>query len=239
MSLYPIFSPVGAAPYPSISTEHSRWRADAENVTIVTGVSVWADISLVGDGDNDLVQATTAEQPVWSATSGPNSTAGITFDGSDDGLVCASGMASIDTKWHFFMIFKNISQTGLDVQVAISNTKDPMRGHESGTDDIAQHLGGASYANHVTCTDGTWFLYDSFIYESSTTSAARLNNGTAVTGEAPGSIGAWTGLRLGRAWNDADEANMACAEFIIFTDQVTGSDLTALMAYFSDYYKLF
>lgn len=51
------------------------------DVTVETGVSLWADQS--GQG-NDVLQATTSKQPAYDAATGK-----LTFDGSDDELLAA------------------------------------------------------------------------------------------------------------------------------------------------------
>lgn len=67
------------------------WDADSRywgangNMTISTGVSSWKDIV----GAFDAAQATGSAQPVFSSTSF-NGGPGITFDGSDDQLMCNS-----------------------------------------------------------------------------------------------------------------------------------------------------
>ena len=86
-------------------------------------------------------------------------------------------------------------------------------------------------------TVGTFFLLDSFF--SGASSHQRLNNGSEVTGGNPGTGNNITGYRLGCEWDGSNDTPMDLCEFIIFTAEVTGGDLTALMAYFSDRYGLF
>lgn len=64
------------------------YEADAANVTIVTGVSQWVDLS--GNGRH-LAQATGTAQPTFNgADANFGGRASIAFDGSNDILVCAS-----------------------------------------------------------------------------------------------------------------------------------------------------
>ncbi len=58
----------------------ARWRAD-QGTTIATGVSQWDDMS--GNGHHQI-QATGSKQPALALTGGPNGTACITADGSND-----------------------------------------------------------------------------------------------------------------------------------------------------------
>ena len=72
------------------------WYYFAENITQVTGVSVWGDKS--GNG-NDLLQADTTKQPVLDVD-------GITFDGVDDFLI---GAFTNVRPVQIYCVFKNVS----------------------------------------------------------------------------------------------------------------------------------
>ena len=225
------------APYPTISNEHSRWRADQGVTTSGGSVSQWDDISLVGDGDNNLVQGTGANQPSHSATGGPAGDGSITFDGSNDDLLVASGMASFAQPLHFFLLVKQLSYTASDFLLNGTNAADYAIRCNGPTDKIAQDATGGSYSNHVVMTSGTWFLLDSFF--SGANSFQRLNNGSKVDADNPGTGNSATQIRLGSEDDGTNEVHMEIAEFVFFTAEITGSDLTTLMAYFSDRYGLF
>ena len=225
------------APYPTISNEHSRWRADQGVTTSGGSVSAWNDISLVGDGDNNWAQGTGANQPTHSTTGGPAGDGSITFDGSNDDLLVASGMASFAQPLHFFLLVKQLSYTASDFLLNGTNAADYAIRCNGPTDSVAQDATGGSYSNHVVMTSGTWFLLDSFF--SGASSYQRLNNGTKESGENPGTGAAQTRMRLCAEGDGGNEGNFEIAELVFFTAEVTGADLTALMAYFSDRYGLF
>jgi hypothetical protein len=206
-------------------------------------VSVWADISAVGDGDNDLVQAATANQPAYDATGGPAGDGMITFDGSNDQLKCPSGMATWNQPAHYFLLVKQISFVSTDVWVAEENSQHNAIRNNGTTDQVAQTANGSGhYSNHVVMTSGTFFLLDSFF--SGASSHQRLNNGSVVegTGVASGNPGSGSDndfMVLGGENDTSNAANIDVCEFVFFTAEVTGGDLTTLMAYFSDRYGLF
>jgi hypothetical protein len=66
-----------------ISTVFWLDAAQSSTLTISTGVSTWADRK--GGGVN-AVQATSANQPAYSATAFPGSLPGVLFDGSNDAM---------------------------------------------------------------------------------------------------------------------------------------------------------
>jgi len=227
----------GAAAYPAISSEHSRWRAD-QGITVATGVSQWDDISLVGDGDNDFVQADTAEQPSYNATGGPAGDGSMTFDGSNDHLRISSGMASLGQPLHYFLLAEQISFTATDVWIqAGPDSRYQTVRNNGASPKVSQDATGGAYSNHVSMTLGTFFLLDSFF--SAGSSYQRLNNGSKVSSGNPGAGLSDTDLSFGAEGNNSNPTNFEVCEFIIFSAEVTGTDLTALMAYFSDRYGLF
>lgn len=91
-----------------------QWvRADL-GVTLDTGVSVWADQS--GKGRN-YVQATAGAQPAYSGSDATlNGQASMTFDGTDDKLVCSPFTlpAPATTPTWVWLIVKSITWTHLD-----------------------------------------------------------------------------------------------------------------------------
>jgi hypothetical protein len=237
MSLYPIFSPAaGLTEYPSISSEHSRWRAD-QGITTATGVSQWDDISTVGDGDNNWVQGTGGSQPSYNASGSPAGDGSLTFDGSNDSMRVASGMASYGQPLHFFMVAKQISYTATDAFAnAVNNSYFGIR-NNGASPNVSQDATGGSYSNHVSMTLGTWFLLQAFF--SGANSFMRLNDAAIEDDDDPGTGNAATQMRLAAEDDGTNTANIEIAEFVFFTAEVTSTDLTTLMAYFSDRYGLF
>ena len=130
----------------------TQWvRADL-GVTVVTGVSNWADQS--GNG-RDYVQATGSAQPALNAADATlDNQATITGDGSNDFLACDGFSPGIPL--YCWIIFKQISWTLNDRLVGATSGTGPRITQTATTPDL-RPANAANGGINAAGTIGTWF----------------------------------------------------------------------------------
>jgi hypothetical protein len=94
-----------------ISTVFWLDAAQSSTLTISTGVSTWADRK--GGGVN-AVQATSANQPAYSATAFPGSLPGVLFDGSNDAMDISTTAMQNQTHGVYWVWSRSGAGTGSD-----------------------------------------------------------------------------------------------------------------------------
>jgi hypothetical protein len=237
MSLYPLISPAaGATEFPSLTNLKWRHRADTGVTESSNLVSAWTDM----EGDADLTAAG-GQRPTLDATGGPNGTAEITFNGSANRLF-VDGITAIGAgPFHHFLICKTIAWGDVDSIVGMLGSGNAQIETSGTSPDVQHDFTGGGSTNAIDMTVGTYFLLQSFV-DGTTGSFTDLNNGSVtVTGGNPGGNDEFTRYVLGAQDNGA--ANFwngsICEAAHVAGSRVAGAELTALMAYFSDYYGLF
>lgn len=204
------------------------WRAD--EVTIVTGVSSWTDLS---GNSNDLTQATTTKQPTWAADSGPNSTPAISFDGVDDFLRATFTLAQ---PYHLFLV---VQPTASATSAGNETVCDGAVGNSgriwtSATDVLTFSTDGSNTLSQSVDEDAWHWLE---VLAATTSSSFIADDNAADTGNV--GTGSPGGLCLG-LFGDQISGPLDCivAEVILTDAAVTGDDLTALRSYIADRYGL-
>ena len=211
------------------------WYRGDLGVTIATGVSEWADQS--GNG-HDLVQATGANQPTYGATL-INSQPGMTLDGTNDSLSC-TGLSQAQPL-HSFIVYRPITWVDNDIILGFDSTSDleaamQTSGGASPETSIRQ---GESFVCTVSPTLETAYLLQSFL--SGASSFLALNDGAADQVPAPqANTATLDHIALGtkNPVSTTQCGNFEICELIICTAQITGADLTSLMAYINARYAL-
>ena len=219
---------------PQTSLEH-HYRADT-GVTVATGVSSWED----QNGSADFAQATTADQPAYSDTSGANGLEGFTFDGVDDWITTAS--IAVQQPAHVFMVASQVTWTAEDhIWAGI----DGAGGHGNQfTQDYYSSSPGVGIAMNTLpiCKNNdfildTFFLWDVLLDGAS--SHITANAGTPSTGTGQADFDFRFGMTLGaNGAGDGRWSNIIVSELLLYSAEITGSPLTSLQTYLNDQYEL-
>lgn len=217
--------------FPTIASLELRVRADD---VATTGSRITQMNDLSGNGYN-LVEVSSSG-PTLSATGGPNGTPVAQFDGAADYLR-ATGMTTWGaTEKHGFFIISQDTWVDGDFIYRYRGGNESVRQLGS-TPQIKQDDGGTA-GNTVSPTLGTFYLLQSF-HDGTTSSFQQLNDGSPVTGTDPGAISGTEEFYIGASDVPDRYTDINVAEVALFNSEVTGTDLTGLMAYFSARYGLF
>lgn len=154
-----------------------------------TPVSSWTN----GQGGTALTQATGDNQPAYSATSGPNSQPGVTFDGTNDSLQAAIGTKSQPQS--YVIIFRNITNGSFEwIFDSMSASDRNLLGQNSSA---AWEL----YAGTVQVagtTDTT--AHAALAYYNGASSVLELDN-TNIISANPGTQSLGTGITVGARYD--------------------------------------
>ncbi len=184
-----------------------------------TPVGTWSDAS--GAGHN-LTQATTANKPAWSATSGPASHPCVTSDGVNDELQAAFTLAQ---PTQVFVIWKAITLAfGTGIMDGVGGNK--LRIYEGSSTAFVMNAGTDLTVNNLTPTlfhMGTaLFNGGSSTYKQDGVSKASGNAGSATSG----------GLTLFTFGDgSSNPINASVCEVIIFPSAVSAFNENAILEY--------
>ncbi len=178
----------------------TAWYKAGRGVTIVTGVSNWADQSL---NARDLVQATTNKQPAFSATAGPNSTAAITGDGSNDNLKVTGGFTFAQPEQLFIVVKWNGVFASAEDPFD-GNAGNSMRMRRNNTTQVVI-TSSNDLANSGFSTLTSWHYYTTLF---SGVNSYIKQDGTTIAG--PGNAGVVSGSGL-QLFTFGDGASDPCA----------------------------
>lgn len=228
MSLFPVFSPGGEVPFPTITGLLFRVRADL-GITKDGGdfVSQWDDQSASAA---HLTEAT--NKPVW-VDALVNGKPAVRFDGTNDKLVSGS-FTSTSQPHHTFVVFNSV--TWATVEAIMVGTSNNFYVDQNGTTPEVKQRAQGSAGNAVSATVGTFFLVSSFF--SGAASYQALNNAASVGPSNTGTGGAVTTLALGSEVAGSNFGNVEIAEAMLYNAEITGTDLTDLKSYFNSRYAL-
>jgi hypothetical protein len=217
-------------------------RADLGVTLNGSTVSAWADQSSAG---NHASQGTAANQPTYSATSGPGSTSGITFDGTADYLA-ANGVASTfsgtDKAWTVILSAKLPSgSTRVPWASASSVAGNPIMYVEApfgaGTDTfrpIRRDDAGAIVAPTYTVTGAADNSWRGFQFNCSGTAMTIRNNGTTTASQSLDvglqTLDRWS-LGAVLAASPSSFSNAVMAEVIVYSRALTTDESTQIYNY--------
>jgi hypothetical protein len=232
MSLFPIVAPVTSAFLPTDITGLQAWyKADA-GITKDGGdqVSAWVDQS---GNSLDLAQGTAADQPTW-IDSRTNGLPAVHFDGTEhiDGATFAS---AITQPAHTFALVKKHSNTTGDrliVTVPDGTTGPIYRDAGSGNISASNHIADGAVVNAGT----SLYRLVSIVWNGTSTTN-QLNVDTPAT-SATNISGNLVEVSLGGYSNGGNESDVDIAEYLVYDDEITSTDLTNLQDYFKDRYAL-
>ena len=229
MSLLPVYSPTydSEVPFPSISGLRVHLRADLGITKDGSDkVATWADQS--GNG-LDFTQPDYADwKPVWLATSGTGQPT-IRFDGSNDNLNTGT-ISSQAGPHYFFVVFKQLSWVD-NQYLYVNNTTGVVLEQNTTSAQVSQYNGTNPLAADLT----NYWLHRNFLNSGS--SSAALND--AIPNVVTALTQACTSMQLGGRENGSACANVEIAEFVWYDAEVTGTDLSNMLAYFSSRYGIF
>lgn len=213
----------------SIANLVARYRADL-------GVSKdGADLVAQWDdqkGSRDLAEAT--NKPKWF-DSQINGHPIIRFDGVNDVLDETGGTVSFPI--HFFFVVKQLSHASADTLFAgAEDAGNSLRYQQTASTPETRYEMGGGAGTTISPTLNTAFLIH-FYANSTTEHWHSLNDGAEVVGNG-GTRTLLSGLRLGAEAGPGNFANIEFAEFLYYSAEVAGADLTNLRNYFSTRYSL-
>ena len=199
-------------------------------------VSQWDDQA--GVEPRHLKNANSGKQPVWSATSGPNGQAAITFDGSNDYLITdVWSTAIVDQPATIFGVFKFNTWTRYERFVT---TKTPANSLVIDQDDVSPKIGFVAGA--YSCQDGNAALgtFNLHVgYFSGASSTHTVNDHLPTTGNPGTGNGDYKQLVMGIDDNLVNlAADLVVAEVFLYNKAITGSDLTDLKSYINSRYAM-
>jgi hypothetical protein len=216
-------APAGGAPsFLTSDGETELWYiSDADNVTIVTGVSQWNDMS--GHSRN-LLQATGADQPTF------NSSTGIAFDGTSDYLETAA-FTAISPPLTLYLVFLMpayqqwstlFSYNGSPVVRIVETWESGRLEFSDGTYDLQL----------TSVPINTWGVITIIVNGAS--SSIQLNDHTPVTGTM--STAALNGFAAGTY--SSDFAYVTFKEIIVRSVAETSDNKTSVIDYLMTTYSI-
>lgn len=168
-----------------------QWLRSDLGITVVTGVSAWADQS--GKG-NDAIQGTGTAQPAYNAADATiGNRPSVTGDGSNDVLTIAGLTVDLATEeLYLCFIVNQVTWTSGDTWSSGSGVTMP-RWSQSGASPNVVQLASASGNGNTAAALGTWVRAEGFWSATAGTSYTKIA-GTTVSGGNPG-----TGTRTASA----------------------------------------
>ena len=210
---------------PSDIANLAAWYRADQGITIATGVSQWNDIS--GNGRH-LTQATGANQPTFGATSGPNSTPALTFDGSND--VLSATFSAINQPLHCFAIMRTNNIPAASGFISGGASGERFIAGNTASTNVLNYWGGTGivYSHSDTTNHFLWEV----LVNGASSSVIRGN-----TAAGTGSVGSNTmsGVTLGQMPGNG-YTNCILSEVAIYSAQISGTNLTNLRAYYASRY---
>lgn len=229
----------GGASAPETALDHvaasavlSYHRADLGITLNGSNVSAWADQS--GNAHN-YAQGTAGAQPAYQVTGGPNSTAGILFDGTDDLLVntTLAFPSPSTTPTMIWMVVEQVSWTNNDTLIgANSATLAGLIYQVTASPQIVQYSGSNGTANSgltVGSPKRVYAYYDN-VGDNRLKAAGTTATMTGIVG-----TNSATGRTIGGR-QAANFANMRIMELLYMNRDFTGSEESDLDAYVTSRY---
>ena len=192
-----------------------------EDVTIATGISAVVDRM----GNKDLEQATTAEQPAW-VESGMAGRPVAQFDGTDDTLKSVSTWSALSQPFTIAAAVQSISGS---FDTLIGEYANAWRGLAIDASKWSIYDGSTNLLSSTSFDTSTHVFVNKFL-TGAATDEIRLDGVSDVIGAGGGAL-TLTGLTVGANGGGSNYANFYLGELMIYTDEVTGSDLTDLENY--------
>lgn len=202
----------------------NRWTFRAEDVTLATGISAVTDRM----GNKNLVQSTSWKQPA-QVLSGINSLPVANFDGADDQLDTDGTWSALSHPFTMAGVFKfNWLGSASAIFTGTTNAVEVGQDRSNFTMQAGSTLTSSSGAD----TSAHYFVSR---HQTSTNAELRIDGASEATGD-DGTL-TLSGLQIGVDATLA-YASMYLAELLVYSADVTGSDLTRLENYFASTYAI-
>lgn len=207
--------------------------AQSSTLTISTGVSTWADRK--GGGVN-AVQATSTNQPAYSATAFPGSLPGVLFDGSNDVMdISTTAMQNQTHGVYWVMSRSGAGSVGDDYKPSISVLASAGQGTDRGSLHYVKNSNslGACYPYYGGPVQASYDLSSGTAYsnnvgnimafQSNTTGWGVWRNGTleSTTNTIATPDNTNVGYALGRQYNVSRASNIVIGEVIMVQSTTT------------------
>jgi len=219
--------------------------ANSSTITIATGVATWADRK--GSGVN-AVQATTANQPSYSATAFPGSLPGVLFDGSNDVMDISTTAMQNQTHGVYWVWSRSGAGTGVDVyRPSIGVLASAGQGADRGSLHYVKNSNnfGACYPYYQGAALANYDLISGTVYannvgnimafQSNTTGWGVWRNGTieSTTNIIATPDNTNVGYSLARQYTSSRASNIVIGEVIMVqtTDTITRQKIEGYLAW--------
>jgi hypothetical protein len=219
-----------SASFPTLASLVARYRADL-GVTKdgSNNVATWADQS--GNG-HDLTEGT--NKPTWVANQ-INGLPILRFNGTNQKLSNTNASFDLAQPIHYFFVWNPGSfGTASKYLLSSNSTATHFVDGDGATSQKLQMYGGG-VGPKITVPAGTPILLEMLFNNAS--SFAKINGAGTQTGTTS-TNGLTDGIFIGSAWDSSSFMPMDIAEIVICSAEITGSELTALKAYFTAAYGL-
>lgn len=235
---------VPAGPRSAVAVTNS---STATPLTIVTSVSAYWWL-LVASGNvtesggsvsqvNDLsgnarhfTQGTSLNRPTFSTTSGPNSGAGITMDGSEDFLVSPSIDLPAPGTTNFYDVFVLKQVTWVANDRIVSHPSGTLQIRQAGTTPALTMNNTTGVNSNTAATLNNWFWLAAK-FTGSTSDSLEVGT-TLVTGASAGTNDPASGSSsIGAVAGGSTAANFVWCERVSFAGTPTGTEITNLKKY--------
>lgn len=203
-----------------------QWCRADQGITIATGLSQWDDLS--GNSKN-YIQATGGAQPTWGATSGPNNTPALTFDGIDDVLTTTLSLPAPGTtpSW-IWLVMKSITFTNTDRIYSAANSSSTITLVQVSPSPSLAIYNGLTVGTNADLAVGTWGAVEAY-FSNSTADYVQINDNAKVTGVSAAN-NSTTGRTLGAGVGTLF-GNIGVAEIVYANTLPSAAQLAAFSAY--------
>lgn len=203
------------------------WRADAQYITIATGVSQWDDMS--GNGRH-LVQATTTRQPTHSATGGLRGFGYVeTSGGTSPNNQHLRALFTLAQPAHLFVVARKVDDTS-----SVGVTKSLLDGGVANkmrvivpNDTTIQAMAGAAVPLSIPCVLTGWRRIEVKWLDDD--GAGRADDAAYTAGDVGPSTGGIAGLCVGAYGDTSNGTIHAQYEEIILFDRILSAGEVALV----------
>lgn len=221
----------GSAWIPTDAAANELWfAADTLSYAEDDNVTTWDDLS---GNSRDLTVPGAATAPKFRATGGPNSKPIVEFLELGNTTMQTTGTWTlIPQPLHIFLVYKTDNWSNVRYILQLHDVESSVLFMVGVEPEVK--MKNTTTGPAVNVPVGSFHLVE--FLNSGVSSTAIVDQGTPVTGTV-GTAG-MNSLTVGSIYALTNESEIDVAEIIIYSAEVTGSDLTSLRSYIADKYSL-